>query len=319
MKKVVFLMREKSDSIPNEYSAAIVWWYDILENMGYDVMYYDYNNFVFENFYSEMKSYKPDYIIHACYEAIHTEFIKLKEISKVFIIQSDDDYRFDSYAKLWIPFVDGVISFCGDRLQMKKLYNDYGLKDEKLLHGYWSFNPNTMIYDDVVDKKDSMTHMGSLYGNRHQIINGFISKNIKVDVHNNIPYSDFKNLTSRSKFTLCLTLAATQNMRQLKGRLFELPSLSVLVSEPFPNMESYYDLDKEIIVFQSISDAVERMNRLFKDKNEYTKMFNAGKKRVLSEHTCYHVWDKYILPKMDGDYKSKNVAEILKTVHGINI
>jgi hypothetical protein len=318
MKKVVFLFNEKDDGIPSEFSAAITWWYGILENFGYEVMYYDYARFNFDAFYNEVKDYKPDFIIHACYGQLHTEFVKLRQIAKTFVMQSDDDYRFHNFARFWIPIVDGVISFCGEREEMKKLYYSHGATDKTFLHGYWSFNPNTMMLDQYPPRTRMLTHMGSVYGNRPQIIGEFERGGIKADVHTRVTYEDFKKLTAQSKFTLCLTMAAPQNMRQLKGRLFELPNLSILVSEPFPNMETYYDLDKEIIIFNSVPEAIEKINKLT-NPLDYDTFYNAGKKRLLAEHTCYHVWDKYILPKMDDDYKPCNVAKILKENHNIVI
>ena len=322
MKKVVFLFNEKDSDVPSEFSAAITWWYGILENFGYDVMYYDYANFNFNKFYEEIKEYKPDFIIHACYDKLHTEFVKLKEFSKIFIMQSDDDYRFHNYARYWIPIVDGIISFCGERDAMKTLYFSHGATEQTFLHGYWSFNPNTMLLNDMPIRNNLITHMGSIYGNRSKIIEEFDqrlqSSNIKVNVHSKVAYQEFKHLTAKSKFALCLTMAATQNMRQLKGRLFELPNLSIVVSEPFPNMDTYYDLEKEIVIFNSVPEAIEKIKRITMD-TEYNKVFEAGKKRLLSEHTCYHVWNKYILPKMDEHFSPVNVSSILKEKHNIII
>lgn len=320
MKRVVFLLNEKDSQIPGDYSASITWWYGILENFGYDVMYYDYKNFNFDNFYTEIKEFKPDFIIHACYDKLHTEFVKLREVSKVFVMQSDDDYRFHNYGRFWIPFVDGIISFCGERQTMRDLYFSHGATEDTFLHGYWCFNPNTMMLNEPYPSRNiMMTHMGSIYGNRPMLINSFINRGINVQIHKLIPYEQFKKTTAQSKFTLCLTMDATQQIRQLKGRLFELPNLSVLVAEPFPNMDDYYDLDKEIIVFTDIQDAVERMKGLTTNEKSYLAMFEAGRKRVLSCHTCYHVWDKYILPKMDLDYKKTDIKNILKEKHGIEI
>ncbi len=321
MKRVVFIFNEKDPDIADEYSMAMIWWYGILENMGYDVMYYDYSNgdFNVDSFISEVKDFSPHFIIHACYAKLHTEFVKLREIARTFVIQSDDDYRFHNYAKFWIPIVDGCISFCGSRSEIKKNYYASGATEKTLMHGYWAFNPNTMTHTHNFPRTTLISHMGGIHGDRVQKINEFTSRGFGVEVNRGIKYDVFKEKVSRSKFSLAFTMDATLSLRQLKGRLFELPYSAVLLAEPFPDMETYYDIGKEIIVFKSVPEAIEEMRRVTADDKTYAKMFEAGKRRLLANHTCYHVWDKYILPKMDEDYKPVNVASLLKEKHGIVI
>ena len=44
MKKVVISLRHAHENNPQDYSAAIIYWYGVLDRMGYEVKYYDYNN-----------------------------------------------------------------------------------------------------------------------------------------------------------------------------------------------------------------------------------------------------------------------------------
>ena len=317
MKTVVFLFHENDPQMASEVSMARLWWQGILENMGYEVMYYDYANFNFDRFYSEIKEAKPDFIIHACYDALHTEFVKLREIAKTFVIQSDDDYRFDTYARFWIPIVDGIISFCGSREAIPKAYYACGATEKTLMHGYWAFNPNMMSYDQTHERTTPVIHVGGVHADRLQKFKEFDARGLPVLATPHLLYSEFKQKVSSSKVALAFTMAATMNLRQLKGRLFELPYFSLMAAEPFPDMETYYDLDKEILVFNSVQEAVEKIQRVLKNDALYTQMQEAGRKRLLSQHTCYHVWDRFILPKMDPDYKPVNVTELLKTTHGI--
>ena len=43
-KKIVWLFKEKR-KIRDEYSAAVTWWYGILENLGYEVIYHPYEEY----------------------------------------------------------------------------------------------------------------------------------------------------------------------------------------------------------------------------------------------------------------------------------
>lgn len=318
MKTVVFLFHETDPQMSTETSAARIWWQGILENMGYEVLYYDYANFNFDHFYSEIKDAKPDFIIHACYDAFHTEFVKLREIAKTFVIQSDDDYRFDNYARFWIPIVDGIISFCGSRTEIPKRYYECGATEQTLMHGYWAFNPNMMSYNKIHNRTTPIIHVGGTHADRIQKFEEFQRRGLPIFTAPYLLYSEFKQKVSSSKMALAFTMAATMNLRQLKGRLFELPYFTLTVAEPFPDMETYYDLDKEMLIFNTVPEAVDKIQRVLRDDALYVQMRETGRRRLLSSHTCYHVWNKHILPKMDIDYKPINVEQILKEKHGIN-
>ena len=139
MKKVVWIMNVK-DKTKIYNSPEIIWWYGILENIGYEVTYYPYETWNIDELAESIKDYKPDFTIMIAYSKIHTELIKLKPHTKVFVLQCDDRWRYDNFGKYWIPFVDGVITFEGE---LDKYVSD-GLKPEQFHKMRWSFNPNTM-------------------------------------------------------------------------------------------------------------------------------------------------------------------------------
>jgi hypothetical protein len=316
MKKVVFLMEEK-DRARDEYSSAIIWWYGILEKLGYEVTYYDYLNFNFDNFYKEIKDFKPDFIFHPTYDKIHTEFIKLQELAKTYVIHSDDDYRFDQFAKFWIPFVDGTISFCGGEDHMKQLYHSAGCNDKTFIKAYWCFNPNTMAHNHKFDREFILSHLGSIYGERLNKLKSFSNYGIETHVFQNKFYSEFKEIAAKSCFSISLTKSSNLALNQIKGRIFEIPFSCILLTEPFPDMEKFYDLEKEIVVFNSIEEACSKIKNILSNEHLFSSIYSNGRKRLLSEHTSYHVWNNKILPVIDNEYESKDVDKILKEEHGL--
>jgi len=58
MKKVFILLDHKHDSL-DDHSAAIIYWYGILDNMGYDVSYIDYASYNADSLYNEVRREKP--------------------------------------------------------------------------------------------------------------------------------------------------------------------------------------------------------------------------------------------------------------------
>ena len=161
MKKVLFLLRIK-ESHSDNYTAAIYQWYGILEHLGYEVYYEDYNAYNPEAFYQLVKEHKPDYIFHPTYENFHAEFQRLREFSKVYCLHSDDDWRFNDYAKFWIPFTDGAIGY----QNTKESYLIEGAPDDYYYRARWSFNPNTMHFDFSGKKEFALTHVGGFHGNK---------------------------------------------------------------------------------------------------------------------------------------------------------
>ena len=294
MKKIVWLMNEKQNG---EYSSAIIFWYGALEKLGYEVIYYPYENYDIEIFYKEMKEYKPDFIFHPCYDKLHTEFSRLREFTKIYVVQSDDDWRFNEYSKYYIPFVDGTISYQAD----PKWYLEAGAQSNQIIPAKWAFNPNTMMWTDK-SKDIFLSHCGGLHANRNQLINEFNQKGMPVEVVNQVTYPTLIDSMNRSKFSLCFTGASQGNFKQKKGRVVEIGYHSLLVSEWFPDIEEYFEPDKEFIMFNSVDEAIDKIKFVNSNESHYISMVNASRKRLVETNTVYHQWNN-IMSKIDENYK----------------
>lgn len=305
MKKIVWLLKEYERG---EHSPAVIFWYGILEKLGYEVVYYPYENYKAELFYNEMKEYKPDFIFHACYEVLHTEFARLREFTKVYVVQSDDDWRFESYAKCYIPLVDGTISYQAD----PNWYIAAGATTDQIIPAKWAFNPTTMMAPSSNNTKDIfISHGGSLYGDRITLINELNNKKMPVTVATQVAYGQLIDLWDRSKYSLCFTKSSQGGFRQKKGRIAEIAYHCVLASEPFPGIEDYYEPDKEFIIFETIDELLDKLAYYEKNQNEYNKILQAGRNRLWQTNTVFHQWDN-IMQRIDQDYKQFNINKILQ-------
>lgn len=306
MKKVVWLMNEYERG---EHSSAIVYWYGILERLGYEVVYYPYEDYQPDQFYSEMVDYRPDFVFHPCYTKLHIELARLRDFCKVYVVQSDDDWRFDQYAKFYIPFVDGTISYQADR----QLYLDNGADEHQIISAKWAFNPNTMMVEQRSNVKDILiSHGGSLYGDREQLIYEFGVKGLPVVTASQVLYGQLLELWDRSKYSLCFTRSSQGGFRQKKGRVAEIGFHSVLVSEPFPDIEQYYEPDKEFILFNTVDEAIDKIRYYESNPSEYTKMLTASRARVWNTNTAFHQWDT-IMNVIDPDYTNQDINKIIKS------
>jgi hypothetical protein len=307
MKKVVVSLKFSRDNNPQEYSSAVIYWYGILDRLGYDVTYYDYSKYNIEDLYQVIKNTKADYFIHVNYlQGVHTEFERLKDLCKIYLLSSDA-YRFhDSNLKHWIPYVDGIINYEG----VKEWYLRDGLAEEGFLKMKWGFNPNTMCTHPQ-PKSINIHHYGGLHGGRVEKINQFQALGSNVYLDKFLPHEDIKTNIAKSKYSLCFSSNAVGTRQELKGRVIEIPSQAVLLTEPAPELDTYFNND-EIIIFNSIEEAVDIINNI--SEKEYNAILNKGKKALWNRNTVYHEWNK-ILPMIDPDYKPLNPLNIIKQYH----
>ncbi len=305
MKKVIFLTHTTHDQATHDMSSALVYWYGVLENMGYEVVYSDYREYDIESFYLSAKEYKPDFIIAINYfDSQHEEFNRLREFTKIYLLTSDIYRFYDSHVQHQINNVDGVIHF-----------EEEQKPNEKLLKMRWAFNPNTMTSDYIPSSKSNILHYGGLHGGRVQSINNLLSKNLNVRVlQSNLTYEQVKKEQLNSKYSLCFTHNAIMSRQEVKGRIVEIPNYTVLLTEPAPCLDLYFD-ESEIIIFNSAEEAKEKIDYYNLNKKEYNNLLHRGKRALWNRNTCYHEWDK-ILPIIDSDYKPKDITKLLKTQHG---
>lgn len=306
MKKVFVLLDHKHDRL-DDHSAAIIYWYGILDNMGYDVSYIDYANYNADSLYNEIRQEKPFMLILVNYfRAIHTEFARFRDITKVYLLQSDMHRFYDNHVKLWIPFVDGIINFEGT----KEWCLRDGLPEEGFLKMRWGFNPNMMCISSR-EKTRNISFYGGLHGGRGQLLQK-LSQLTQVDViPQSASYGQVKYILSQSKFSLNLSWNAVGDRRELKGRVIEIPAHCVLLSEPAPELETYYSED-EYIGFDSVEELADKIKNL-SDK-DVESIFKRGNKALWERNTAYHEWDK-ILPFIDPDYKQIDIPTLLRTHH----
>jgi hypothetical protein len=310
MKKVLFLMHLQNPG-KNEYSPAIFNWYGILEKMGYQVFYHEYSDFNIDEFYTLIKDNKPDFIFHPTYDYIHTEFIKLREFSKVFVIHSDDDWRFNNYAKFWIPFTDGAIGYQND----KSSYVQCDAPENYYYNARWTFNPNTMYFKFDKSKLYNISHVGKLHGKKDESLKQVEKSGYsvsKVDPNFN-SYKDYMECFNKSIISLCFTSNVLGTAKQSKTRLGEMPFYCILASEVWPKMELWnMEPNKNFILIDESKNFVNVIDKILKDDDFKKSMFESGKNILLSKNTVFHEWNN-IMSQFDPDFKRVNVELLLKS------
>jgi spore maturation protein CgeB len=80
---------------------------------------------------------------------------------------------------------------------------------------------------------------------------------------------------------------------QIKGRNFEVPGCGgFLLTERVPHLERYFELGREVAVYETTDDLVEQVGHWLAHEDERAAVAEAGYQRVLAEHTYDHRFEE---------------------------
>ena len=117
----------------------------------------------------------------------------------------------------------------------------------------------------------------------------------RVDLGNarmigDLSYSQWRQLCCRSKINLNITRwSHTDVYASSTSRPFELAAFgSCIVSQPYNGIEEWFEIGKEMVVVNSVEEAIETYKRLLNDETKREEMGKRARERVLREHTSKH-------------------------------
>ena len=108
-----------------------------------------------------------------------------------------------------------------------------------------------------------------------------------------LPYLSFSKLREyvcRSKINLCITRDAHASVHaSSSSRPFELAAMGAcIVANPYQGIEEWFEPGKELIVVESVEEAVDRYKYLLAHDRERNAIGAAARQRVLKQHTFRH-------------------------------
>ncbi len=106
---------------------------------------------------------------------------------------------------------------------------------------------------------------------------------------------------------------------QIKGRNFEVPGCGgFLLTDPAEDLERYYQPDREVVLFRSLRDLIDRARHYLRHEEERAAIARAGYERTLREHTYVHrftdIFRALGLPAQPPETLLAGQAEIGETV-----
>ena len=143
------------------------------------------------------------------------------------------------------------------------------------------------------EKTIDVSFVGQCYGNRAEIIRKLRNHGIQVETYGygwpNGPLSteNMVGLYSKSKINLGFGgVSGHKDTFCLKGRDFEIPmSGGLYLTEYHPELESCYDLTKEIVTYNGFEDLSEKIHSLLSKPEEANAIRHRGSERALRDHT----------------------------------
>ena len=248
---------------------------------------------------NKIENYKPDVIL------VISPFFFHKEVFSSF-------EKFGSIVKLaWVGD-----QFLPERRSIAKYFNriyctdtsfiesanDYSFPEAKYLPLAYD---DKIFYDSGFNRKSSLLFIGSHTPQRSSLLNK-INENIDIPVRligqkwkkhigadfdyksNNISIKDVANEYNTNKFVLNLNNELNA-INGLNMRTFEaIAAGACLVQDSVKDVVLNFTPDEDIIVYNSIGEIGEIIDRVTKDSDFYKKIVNSGKKTVQNRHTYKH-------------------------------
>jgi len=239
-----------------------------------------------------VKKEKPDYVFWTTnLHQIEIETLdRIAEMGiKVIAWFSDDHWRFDNYSKHMAGHV--YCSVTTDKCAVEK-YKRSGLR---VIRSQWASNPNyykktnhRLLYD--------VSFVGGKYGNRQEKLDHLKSK---CQCHINIfgkgfskflEFDEMIEVFNSSRINLNLSESSTKGFgSQIKGRVFEITMCGgFLLTEHADGIEEYFEIGKEIECFESLQEALVKIEYYLKYEDKRKEIAEAGYARAMKEHT----WEK---------------------------
>lgn len=296
-KKAIWIFRKSKENVSN--TIAEIYYTGILESNEIETEYFDESIFqeTPKQLIEYVKNNNIDYVFHVARLLTPFDILdELRKYAKVIVLMHDDKWRWESFSNLWIPHSDYILTTERDA---EKKYKNAGF--DGVIYRRWSFNDLTMKFDFNLGNNFYMSHVGGLHGNRKEMLQKFNDKGTDIKVFNGLKqYTEFAAACAASKYSLSLSMNSLGTVRETKGRWAEIPGFNtVMVTEIGPSLEEYWDSGKEIVTFDTVEEAIDKIKYLDNHEDEYKLMIEKAHERLMKKHLTKIIF-KDILKRIDN-------------------
>lgn len=226
---------------------------------------------------------------------------------------ADDHWRFENFTRHYAPSLTWSVTTDPDSIEK---YRAIGCNN--VIRSQWACN--RYAYSKVTDELEhEVTFVGQPHGDRREVIDRLKAAGYDVGCWGygwpagRLDHEAMVRVFSSSRINLNLSNSSTPDKRlrarayrlvkrikdsgprrsQIKGRTFEVPgSGGFLLTDRVAHLEDYFEIDREVAVFDSNDDLVERIGWWLDHPQERQAVADAGYRRVLAEHTYDHRFEQ---------------------------
>jgi spore maturation protein CgeB len=210
----------------------------------------------------------------------------------------DDAWRFDDFTRIYAPLFNACSTTSRKALDK---YAEIGYQN--VLKTQWGCNQFQYRPTGLPARFD-VTFVGQPHGSRRQTIDQLSQRGIDVQTWGHgweagrLDTDAMIGVFSESRINLNFSNASVRGSRwlpwrrmmpypdQVKGRNFEIPGCGGFqLSGDSEDLTDYFEPDREIVLFKSIDELCEAIQRYLRDSAARDSIASAGYRRTLSEHT----------------------------------
>jgi spore maturation protein CgeB len=199
--------------------------------------------------------------------------------TKTFNWFCDDTWRFDNFSK--IACKSFTVCSTPERGHLEK-YHQIGYNN--IIVGNWHANSKYYKPKPFKNREFDISFVGAPTNSRKSFF-----ESTEAPIKYFFKLSQEELFAAHTKTKIGVNLSVNDNdpnkSTQMKQRIFEVPAGGgLLLTQYHPGIEEYYEIDKEIITFNSVQEYNKKVKFLLKNHKIIEFISNNGHKRFMREH-----------------------------------
>lgn len=289
--------------------------YQPLQKIFSNVVLYDYwrrsveigingvNNEIIELVKKEHPKYVLWISIGEYYEIKESTFEMIrKEKSIVIGWLFDVAIRFEYYSQWLIPYIDYFI--VDDREVLVKFKELNAWATQAICTG-----PGIDVDWTTQNEMFDISFIGSFRANREQYINEIKKSNFSIHLFGEsggkfVSNEGMLKIYEASRINLNFSMNYTNTKLAIKARIFEVClSGGFLLTEYFPGIEDYFEIDREIVCFTNSQEMLEKIEYYLNHDDERRKIAKAGWERANREYSAFRILSR-VFQEIENDMQN---------------
>lgn len=241
---------------------------------------------------------RPDLVLccfaDARFDPLPEAIATIGQTTRTALWLADDHWRYEKYSRAWAPHFHYMITT--DKQAVSKYHRDgFG---HKVIKSNWAVNHH--LFRPLQPEQDrQVTFVGQPHSNRATLVQQIHQAGVPVEVYgpgwhaaSRLPFHEMVRMYGRSRISLNLSNASTNDIQQIKGRTFEIPACGgFMLTGGAEDLESYYEPDREMVVYEDEADMIDKIRFYLAHETVRRTIQERGYRRTLAEHTWKHRFD----------------------------